>query len=79
MPKSGADPASERNQLGGCLSSPSGVRHVDGAKLNQALVRNVRTCAPMQREKSQAAKTARIRVRMRRAGTEQLVLGTKAL
>ena len=28
-------------------------------KLNQAFVRNVRTCAPMQREKSQAAKTAR--------------------
>jgi hypothetical protein len=23
---------------------PSGIRHVDGAKLNQALVRNVRTC-----------------------------------
>ena len=29
----------------------------------------VRTCAPMQREKSQAAKTARIRVPMRRTGT----------
>src|SRR6266853_369508 len=25
---------------------PSGIRHVDGAKLNQALVRNVRTCPP---------------------------------
>src|SRR5207302_664689 len=23
---------------------PSGIRHIDGAKLNQALVRNVRTC-----------------------------------
>jgi hypothetical protein len=23
---------------------PSGIRHVDGAKLNQAFVRNVRTC-----------------------------------
>src|SRR3954447_24035949 len=23
---------------------PRGIRHVDGAKLNQALVRNVRTC-----------------------------------
>jgi hypothetical protein len=58
---------------------PSGIRHVDGAKLNQALVRNVRTCPPMQREKSQAAKTARIRVPMRSTGTEQLVLGMKAL
>src|ERR1700686_686104 len=26
---------------------PSGIRHVGGAKLNQALVRNVRTCAPL--------------------------------
>jgi hypothetical protein len=34
---------------------PNGIRHVGGAKLNQALVRNVRTCAPMQRERSQAA------------------------
>src|SRR5215469_5427198 len=34
---------------------PSGIRHVGGAKLNQALVRNVRTCAPMQRERSRAA------------------------
>src|ERR1039458_9500871 len=42
---------------------PSGIRHVDGAKLNQAFVRNVRTCAPMQREKSQAAKTARMPAR----------------
>jgi hypothetical protein len=58
---------------------PSGIRHVDGAKLNQAFVRNVRTCPPMQRERLQAAKTARIRVPMRSTGTEQLVLGMKAL
>src|SRR6202049_1224462 len=58
---------------------PSGIRHVDGAKLNQALVWNVRTCAPMQREKSQAAQTARIRVPMRGAGAEQPVVGMKAL
>src|SRR5258706_8872880 len=58
---------------------PSGIRHVDGAKLNQALVRNVRTCPPMQREKSQAAKTAKMRVPMRSTETEQLVLGMKAL
>ena len=58
---------------------PSGIRHVGGAKLNQALVRNVRTCPPMQRERSQAAQTARIRVLMRSTGTEQPVVGTKAL
>jgi hypothetical protein len=39
----------------------------------------VRTCAPMQRERSQAAQTARIRVPMRSTGAEQLVVGTKAL
>src|ERR1700694_5151501 len=33
----------------------------------------------MQREKSQAAKTARTRLPMRSTGTEQLVLGMKAL
>ena len=53
---------------------PSGIRHVGGAKLNQALVRNVRTCAPLQRERSQAAQTARIRVPMRSAGAEQPVV-----
>src|SRR5258707_3684784 len=58
---------------------PSGIRHVGGAKLNQALVRNVRTYTPMQREKSQAAKTARTRAPMRSTATEQLVLGMKAL
>ena len=37
-----------RDQLGGRPDvCPSGIRHVGGAKLNQALVRNVRTCAPM--------------------------------
>jgi len=35
--------------------------------------------APMQRKKSQAAKTVRTRVPMRSTGAEQLVLGTKAL
>src|SRR5215813_7693464 len=58
---------------------PNGIRHIGGAKLNQALVRNVRTCAPMQRERSQAAQTARIRVPMRGTGAEQPVVGTKAL
>src|SRR6516162_1645496 len=44
---------------------PDGIRHVGGAKLNQALIRNVRTSAPMPREKPQAAKTARATVPMR--------------
>ena len=69
-------PGLVRGEPGAC---PSDIRHVGGAKFNQAFVRNVRTCAPMQREMSQAAKTARIRVPMRRTGTEQLVLGMKAL
>jgi hypothetical protein len=38
--------------------------HVDGAKLNQALVRNVRTWPAMPREKAQAAPTARPKVPM---------------
>src|ERR1700730_9516232 len=45
---------------------PSDIRHVDGAKLNQALVRNVRTWPAMPREKAQAAPTARPKVPMRR-------------
>jgi len=69
-------PGSARGNPEDC---PSGIRHVGGAKLNQALARNVRTCAPMQRERSQAAQTARIRVPMRGTGAEQPVVGTKAL
>jgi hypothetical protein len=69
-------PGSARENPEAC---PSGIRHVGGAKLDQALVRNVRTCAPMQRERSQAAQTARIRVPMRGTGAEQPVVGTKAL
>jgi hypothetical protein len=69
-------PGSARENPEAC---PSGIRHVGGAKLNQALVRNVRTCAPMQRERSQAAQTARIKVPMRSTGAEQPVVGTKAL
>src|SRR5438876_9569598 len=69
-------PGSARGNPEAC---PSGIRHVGGAKLNQALVWNVRTCAPMQRERSQAAQTARIRVPMRGAGTEQPGVGAKAV
>src|SRR6266446_10803066 len=49
---------------------PSGIRHVGGAKLNQALVRNVRTWPAMPREKAQAAPTARPKVPMRRRGAD---------
>src|SRR5882762_2444388 len=53
---------------------PSGIRHVDGAKLNQALVWNVRTWPAMLREKAQAAPTARPKVPMRRRGADCLVV-----
>ena len=69
-----------RDQLGGRPDvCPSGIRHVGGATLNQALVRNVRTCAPMPRERSQAARTARIGVPKRSAGAEQPVVVMKVL
>src|SRR6266516_1708142 len=58
---------------------PSGIRHVGGAKLNQALVRNVRTCRSDANGDVQAAQTARTRVPKRSTGTEQLVVGRKAL
>src|SRR5215831_12121283 len=55
----------------------SGIRHVDGAKLNQALVWNVRTYTAMLREKAQAAPTARPKVPMRRLGAHCLVVVMK--
>ena len=47
-----------------------GIRHVGGAKLNLALVWNVRTWPAMLREKAQAAPTARLKVPMRRRGAD---------
>jgi hypothetical protein len=44
---------------------PGGIRHVGGAKLNQAPIRNGRNSAPMRREKPQAAETVRAKVPMR--------------
>jgi hypothetical protein len=67
---------SARGEPGAC---PSGIRHIGGAKLNQALVRNVRTCRSDAKGDIQAAHTARIRVPMRSTGAEQLVVGRKAL
>src|SRR3984893_8295238 len=54
--------------------SPRGIRHGGGAKLNRALVRNVRTWPAMPREKAQAAPTARPKVPMRRRGADCLVV-----
>src|SRR6266478_6809299 len=45
-----------RDELGGCPEDcPSGIRHVSGAKPDQALVRNVRTCRPDVKGDAQAA------------------------
>src|ERR1700732_134897 len=64
-------PGSARKNPEAC---PSGIRHVDGAKLNQALVRNVRTCRSDAKGDVQAAPTARTRVPKRGTGAEQLVV-----
>src|SRR6266446_1644446 len=53
------------------------VRQGGGAKLNQALVWNVRTWPAMPREKAQAAPTVRLKVPMRRRGADCLVVATK--
>src|SRR6516165_10792521 len=67
-----------RDQLGGCPGDgPSGIRHAGGAKLDWALVRNVRTWPAMRREKAQAAPTARPKVPMRRRGADCLVVVMK--
>src|SRR3954453_2166140 len=72
--------ASFRDQFGGCPEDcPSDIRHVGGAKPDQALVGNVRTCRPDAKGDVQAAQTARIRVPMRGTGAEQLVGGRKVL
>ncbi len=64
---------------------PGGSRHVGGAKLNLALIWNVRTSAPVPREKAQAAQTARPKVPMRslrdgavRSSAEGSVMGAGA-
>src|SRR5215468_6408372 len=69
MSKPGAGPASGIS-LGDAWYSPSGIRHVGGANLNRAPVRNVRTWPAMPREKAQAAPTVRLKVPMRRRGAD---------
>jgi hypothetical protein len=69
-----------RDELGGCPEDcPSGIRHVGGAKPDQALVRNVRTCRPDAKGETQAARTARVRVPKRGTGAEWPVVGVKVL
>jgi hypothetical protein len=64
---------------GGPEACPGGIRHVGGAKPDQALVRNVRTCRPDAKGEVQLAKTKRTRVPMRGTGTEWSVVGLKVL
>jgi hypothetical protein len=60
-------------------SCPRGIRHLDGAKSDQALVWNVRTCRSDAKGAVQAAKTARTRVPMRSTGAERFAVGLKVL
>jgi hypothetical protein len=77
--KTGGGPFS-RDQLGGGPEGcPSGIRHVDGANPDRALVWNVRTCHPDAKGDVPAAKTARTRVPMRGTGAELFVVGRKVL
>src|SRR5262249_17591683 len=69
-------PGSARENPEAC---PSGIRDAGGEKLNQALVRNVRTCRSDAKGEVPAAHTARTRVPKRSTGAEQLVVGMKAL
>src|SRR5258708_21024678 len=76
MSKPGGD-ASSGIWSGDASDGPSGIRHVGGANLNWAPVRNVRTWPAMPREKAQAAPTARLKVPMRRLGADCLVVAMK--
>ena len=77
--KTGGAIFSRDQRGGGPEACPSGIRHVGGAKPDQALVWNVRTCRPDAKGDVRAAKTARIRVPKRGTGTEQLVVEWKVL
>src|ERR1700681_3005935 len=60
-------------------SCPGGIRHLGGAKSDQALVWNVRTCRHDAKGDVQAAKSVRTRVPMRGTGAERSVVGMKVL
>src|SRR6516225_10834677 len=76
MSEPGGDPSSGISS-GDAWDGPSDIRHVGGAKLDQAFVWNVRTWPAMPREKTQTATTARSKVPMRRRGADCLVLAMK--
>jgi DDE family transposase len=77
--KTGGAIFSRDQRGGGPEACPSGIRHVGGAKPDQALVWNVRTCRSDAKGDVQAAKTARTRVPMRGTGAEPSVVGLKVL
>ncbi len=77
--KTGGAIFSRDQRGGGPEACPSGIRHVGGAKPDQALVWNVRTCRSDAKGDVQAAKTARTRVPMRGTGAESSVVGLKVL
>ena len=72
--KTGGAIFSRDQRGGGSEACPGGIRHVGGAKPDQALVWNVRTCRPDAKGDVRAAKTARTRVPMRGTGAEQFVV-----
>ena len=77
--KTGGAIFSRDQRGGGPEACPSGIRHVGGAKPDQALVWNVRTCRSDAKGDVQATKTARARVPMRGTGAESSVVGLKVL
>ena len=77
--KTGGAIFSRDQRGGGPEACPSGIRHVGGAKPDQALVWNVRTCRPDAKGEVQVAKTTRARVPKRGTGAEQSVVGMRIL
>ena len=72
--------SSSRDKLGGDPEvCPSGIRHIGGAKPDQALVWNVRTCRSDAKGDVRVAETARARVPMRSTGAERPVVGLRVL
>jgi hypothetical protein len=61
------------------VECPTGARHKGGVNLDQALVRNVRTCRPDAKGAAQVEDTTSARIPKRGTGTEVSVVGLKAL
>ena len=68
MLKPGVDPSSWDKFGSRPEGWPSGIRHVGGAKLNLALVRNVRTCRTDAKEEVEAGETGEDERPMRSTG-----------